>query len=122
MVTPTVYTPKPLCDPAQLQLVGGGAPTLYTVPAATTTQLTSLILVNDSTTPVNCTLYLVPSGGAADDTDILCKNFTLPADGLPYEIVPINSQGIYMETGATIRGFAATADVATYHISGVELA
>jgi len=119
MVTPTVLTPKPLCDPAQLQLVGAGAPTLYTVPANTTTQLTSLKLVNDSSTPVNVTIYLVPNGGAADDTNILCKNFTLPADGLPYQLADGQD---YLETGATIRGFAATADVATYHISGVELA
>ena len=118
MVTPTVYTPKALVDPAQLT---AGITVLYTVPALTTTQLTSLILTNDSSTPLNVSIYIVESGSSGDDTNILCKNFTLPADGMPYELVPVNSQGITMNADWTIEGIAATADVVTYHISGVEL-
>src|SRR3989304_7656758 len=119
MATPTVLTPKPLADPVQL---GSSASTLYTVPASTTTQVTSIILVNDSATPDAATIYLVPSGGSAADTNILCKAFSVPADGLPYEIVSVNTQGIYLETGATIQGLAVTANTITYHLSGVELA
>ncbi len=119
MVTPTVYTPKKLAAAAQL---AAAAATLYTVPASTVTQLTSLILVNATTTPHAVTIYLVPSAGAAADANVLCKSFVVPADGLPYELIPLNSQGIYLNAAEFIQGVADAANAVTYQISGVELA
>ena len=120
MATPTSYTPKRLVDPAQLT---GASTILYTSPAgpALGTQVTSIKLVNTGTAATNATMYIVKSGGAVDDTVALCKNFSVPADGLPYEILT-QPQAFYLNASDTIRGLASTASVITYHISGVELA
>lgn len=115
MATPTTFTPKSV-DPAQL---GVALATLYTTPTNTNgAQLKSILLVNDSATSVEATIHLVPSGGAADDTNILCKDFSVPATGLPYEIISPNDH--FLEPSSLIRGVAATANVVTYHISVVE--
>lgn len=116
MATPTVYTPKNLVDAAQL---AGSAGTLYTVPASTTTKLTNITLVNDTTSAVTATIYVVPNGGSAGVTNILINAMGVPTDGSP---LILEFGEFYMETGATIQGLASAADQVTYHISGVELA
>lgn len=116
MATPTEFTVNNV-DAAQLPSSTG---TLYTVPSNTNgVQITSIKLVNDSTTPTDATIYLVPSGGSAADTNILCKDFTVPADGLPYELITPGVP-IFLESAGLIRGVADTADLITYHISVVE--
>ena len=116
MATPTAYTPTPLADPAQLPT--GGAGTLYTVPALTVAKVTCIILVNDTTSAVTATIYLVPSGGTADDTNILLKNAAIPTDGTPLIFEFVEK---YIEASATIQGEASAANQVTYHLSGVEL-
>jgi hypothetical protein len=116
MATPTVYTPKPLSDPSQPGVAAG---TLYTVPASTTTKLTEIIMVNDTTTAVKATLYLVPNGGAAGVTNLLINAMTIPVDGSP---LVLEFGELYLETGATIQALASVADQVTVHLSGVELA
>lgn len=115
MATPTAYTPLPLFDPVQL---GTGIATLYTVPAVTVTKLATIILVNDTTSAVTATLHLVPSGGSADDTNILMKAAAIPVDGTPF-VFEFNEH--YLEAAGTIQAKASTADQVTVHGSGVEL-
>jgi hypothetical protein len=119
MVTPTVYTPKKLIHPAELP---NAAAVQYTVPAATVTQVTSLVLINTGTTPITVSIHFCDAGDAEDHTNAFCHNFVVPADGLPYEIIPQNSQGIYLNATDTIEGVASAANAVTLHISGVELA
>jgi len=101
-------------DGAQL---GTTASTLYTV-TGTKFQITSIVLVNDTTTSVTATIYLVPNGGTADDTNILCKNISVPTDGSP---LVLEFSELYLETSGTIQGLASAANQVTYHISGKEL-
>ena len=116
MATPTIFTVKNV-DAAQLAAATG---TLLTVASNTNgIQITSIKLVNDTTTPTNATIYLVPSGGSAADTNILCKNFAVPGDGTPYELIAPGVP-VFLESAGLIRGVADTADVITYHISYVE--
>jgi hypothetical protein len=113
MATPTTWTVVKV-DPAQL---ANSNATLYTVAANTNgAKITSIMLVNDSTTPMPATIYLVPSGGSAADTNILCKGFSVPADGLAYEVLQSCGEQ-FLEPSSLITGFATTADVVTYHIS-----
>lgn len=117
MPTPTVYTPKPLVDPGQFT---GSVTTVYTVPASTTTKVTGIILVNDTTTAVTCTVYLVPSGGTAGPDNLLLNAIAIPTDGTP--LIMEFAEGVYLETAATIQGLASITAQVTYHLSGVELA
>ena len=120
MATPTNYTPKRLVDPAQLT---GAYTILYTSPAspALGTQVTSIKLVNTGTAAVTATLNIVKSGGAVDTTTMICDAFSVPPDGLPYEILT-QPQAFYLNASDTIRGLASTTAIITYHMSGVELA
>jgi hypothetical protein len=119
MATPTVYTPKRLADPQQLPTTTG---TLYTSPAGKAgTQVTSLKLVNTASAPVTATVYVVESGGSAADNRALCKDFSVPADGLPYELLEGAEAQFYLNAGDTIRGVAGSASSITVHLSGVEL-
>jgi len=115
MATPTVYTPKALVTPSQL---AGTAGTIYTVAASTTTQINQIILVNDTTSAVTATLYLVESGGSAGVANLLLNAKTIPTDGSPliYEFTQL-----FMDTGDTLQALASTADQVTIHLTGVEL-
>jgi len=116
-VTPTTFIPKKV-DAAQLPAVANIA-ALYTTPAGTATKIVSVILVNDTTTPVTATLQINPNGGAAaaDDTIILCKGLSVPSDGAPIYLL-VKDQ--YLNATDTIEGYASAADQVTYHISIVE--
>jgi len=116
MATPGTFTPKPLVAPAQL---GTAVGTLYTSPTTAGAQITSLILVNVTGTPTGAGLFLPITGGTTGGTNQFVKDFTVPGDGLPYDLVPLGNQ-IYMGTNSTIQGTAAAASSITYHISGVE--
>jgi len=121
MTTPTVFTPIAV-DPVQLPLVGGGATTLYTSGAGGAV-LDYILAVNDNTTAVKVTFYYVPNGGAADDTNIICKALSIPGDGLGVNILElVNARPFHMEAASTIRGFADVADQATVHIGGTDYA
>ena len=115
MATPSTYTTKRLISPSQLTT---GATTLYTVPASTTTQINEIILANDTTSAVTATLHLVPTGGSADDTNIIMKAKSLPTDGTP---LIYDFEQLFMSAADTIQGLASAGSQATIHIMGVEL-
>ena len=115
MATPTVYTPKALAAPGQLPITT--AAVLYTVPASTTTKLTAIILVNDTTTSVTATIYLTPSG-TEGVTNLLLNAVDIPTNGTP---LILEFDELYLNATATIEGLASVANQVTYHLSGVEL-
>ena len=117
MATPTVYTPKPLADPGQLGTTVGDPPYLHTVSASTTTKLTAIILVNDTTTSVTATIYLTPSG-TEGVTNLLLNAVDIPTNGTP---LILEFDELYLNATATIEGLASVANQVTYHLSGVEL-
>lgn len=59
-------TAKRLISGSQLT---GSAATYYTTPAATSTVIKKLVLINTTAAPVACTIYLIPSGGSAGVTN-----------------------------------------------------
>ncbi len=120
MATPTVYTPKALIDPVQLGTVTS---TLYASPAGQDgTQLTAIIVVNDTTTADEITLHLVPSGGSAGDDNVLCKDMTIAGDGVPVNVLGMMGvEQLFLEAGGTLQGKADVAGQFTVHLSGVEL-
>jgi len=115
MSTPTVYTPQRLITPVQLS---GSAATVYTVPASTTTQINEIILTNDTTSAVTCTLYLVESGGSAGVTNLLLNAKNIPTDGSP--LIYDFSQ-LFMNAGDTVQALGSAANQVGIHITGVEL-
>ena len=121
MATPTTFTPIAV-DPIQLPLIGGGAATLHTAGAGGGV-LDYILVVNDTTTAVKVTFHYVPNGGAADDTNIICKALSIPGDGLGVNILElVNARPFHMEAASTIRGYADVADQATVHIGGTDYA
>lgn len=117
MATPTVYTPKTLAGPGQIVATGTPATVLYTVPGSTTTKLTAIILVNDTTTSVTATIYLTPSGTEGVD-NLLLNAVAIPTDGTP---LILEFDELYLNAAATIEGVASVTNQVTYHLSGVEL-
>ena len=115
MATPTVYTPKRLIDPVQLGTASGN---LYTVPSGKTTQVMTIILVNDTTTAATGTLWLVPTSGTAGDDNILTKAIDVPNDGTP---LILEFDGVFLNTGDSIKGKASIASQVTVHVFGSEL-
>lgn len=99
-------------SPAQLT---GSTTTLYTVPASTTSYLRSIILSNDTTSAVTATIYLVPTGGSAADTNKLIGAKSLPVDGTPLQF-NYGQDEVILEAGDTIQGFASTTAQVTYFI------
>lgn len=120
MATPTVYEPQRLALPQQL---GIAAAILYTSPVAPAlgTQVTSIKLVNTTAASVFASIYIVEAAGAVADNRALCRNFSVPADGLPYELLLGAEAQSYINAGDTIRGIAGAANSITCHLSGVEL-
>lgn len=69
---------KRLYGPDQL---GTSLATLYTSPAGTTTSITTSTVTNVSAGVVTYTIHIVPSGDAADATNIVANEQPLDADG-----------------------------------------
>lgn len=86
--------------------------TLYTVPAATSTIVHHIILVNTDVADRTARLYI---GGTADANEILPPSTILTGGWA-------EDDGVHtLETGQTIRGYASVASKVTYTIEGVEI-
>lgn len=106
-------TPKPLIDGVLLANVVG---TLYTVPALTTAVCRSITLCNTDIADRTVTLYLVPSGGSADDARTIMKSIPIKAGQ-----TLIDDTLRALLTGATIRGFADAGSVVSIRADGSEV-
>jgi hypothetical protein len=113
-------TLKPL-EAASTQLPVTGATlgaVLYTVPAATSTKIESMILTNSSlTVSYVATIYKYQSGDAAGDDTMIVNAVSIPPKGN----VELVQRPWAMATGDILWGFADTAAKVTVHISGIEV-
>lgn len=108
-------TPKRLAVPAQLTAT---AATYYTVPANTRTTIKKLTFSNSTSGARLVTVYLVPSGGTAGVTNILCITKTVGA----YDTWDCDkASGHTLEAGSTIQCLCDAATAITIHASGIEV-
>jgi len=107
------YTQAKLWAPSQIP----AADTLYyTSPPLTKTRVVGLVVVNTTTGPVTIRI----THGAMAVAQALCWDFSVPADGLPYDILEGQGQ-VIMEAADVIRAQAATAASITFHGYGVQI-
>ncbi|HSE46116.1 MAG TPA: hypothetical protein VLA89_12390 [Gemmatimonadales bacterium] len=109
----STVTPKPLVDGALLADTEG---TLYTVPAATTAVARSITLCNTGATTRMVTLFVVPSGGAADAAHRIFNDLTIEAD----KTIVDDTLRVLL-TGGTIRGFADVGNEVAIRVDGSEV-
>ena len=97
-------------------LLTASAATYYTVPSQARTIVKEMTFVNtDSSTTYTFTLYIVPSGGSASDSNVEFKTVTLQ----PLE-TKIFSRTCVMEAGSTVQALASSATKIAFSVSGVE--
>jgi hypothetical protein len=89
------------------------ATTLYTVPAATTAKIASIVISNTTGTAATITLDMVPSGGTTGATHRLLTAVPVPANA-----TTVLDSVIYMSTGDFIAGLQGTSSALTVTISG----
>lgn len=115
MATPTSFTPKLLAAGVQ---VPAADTLIYTSPAGLGTRVQAIILVNTTATPVTINV----THGLMAVANALCWQFSVPADGLPYNILSGCPQGIIMDTGNVLRAQAGAGASITLISYGVEMA
>jgi hypothetical protein len=107
-------TPKPFFDP---QLLGTSAGTLYTVPTGTTSVIKHLALKNVTTSVAEVTIYIVPNGGAAGDSNEAFKRSIAGEEDIQvYSLINEN-----LETGAKIQALCDTASAVSIRGGGNEI-
>ena len=105
-------TPKRLISGSQLT---GSAATYYTTPAATSTIIKKLVLINTTGAAVACTVYLIPSGGSAGVTN----NVTIARSVAPNESWSCaEAENMVLPTGGFIQALGLSV---TIMCSGIEI-
>lgn len=108
-------TPKRLATPAQLTT---SAFSYYLVPGNTRTTIKKLTFSNSTSAARLVTVYLVPSGGTAGVTNMLCITKTVGA----YDTWDCDkASGHTLEAGSTLQCLADAATAITIHASGIEV-
>lgn len=103
-----------------LARLGAGRPTdtnnltIYTVPASTTLEIGTISIANTSTSAATCRVFLVPSGGTADQTTAILYDFSIPANGVIEGI----GKGQVLAAAGTIQVRSGTASALTFTASG----
>ena len=92
--------------------------TLYTVPASTTAQLTSLRVCNTTATVATVRIFIAASGGTADQTTAIVYDFNIPANDY-HEFI---EKPIIIEAAGTVKVQNGTSSAITFTASGLELA
>ena len=114
MATPTIYTPKRLFDAT---LLSTSLATIYTSPAAKAV-LKNLYVVNQSGAALTFTLHWIKNGGAASNTNRFVNAFSVPVDGLPYNILPaqvvLNASDFLQASCSVSNGVALFGDGAEF--------
>lgn len=89
--------------------------TAYTVPAATSTVVSTIVVANRSATATSFRIAVLPGGGTVADTDYIY--YDLPIDGNDTFACTF---GITLETGSIIQVYATLATLA-FNIFGTEI-
>jgi len=104
--------PKRLVDGSQLTAV---AATYYTTPANTITTISACSVTNSTVTARTLTLHLVPSGGAAGVTNLVCSARVI-APGETYNVA--GAIGQTMDAGGFISALSDADTALTLVASG----
>lgn len=91
--------------------------TYYTATDPIKTRIDNLSVCNYSAGAVTFSLYLVPSGGTAGDSNILVKNRSVAA-GASGRV--LEAFGQWLEAGGTIQMVASANSAVTVSASGIE--
>lgn len=91
--------------------------TVYTVPASTTAQFTSIRVCNTTASATTVRVFVTPSGGTSDQTTAIVYGFTIPANDY-HEFI---EKPIILGTGGTLVFQNGTANAGTITASGLEL-
>jgi hypothetical protein len=95
-------------------LLTGSNAVLYTVPADKTAVIKDIWLTNKDSTDRDATIYRVPSGGVAGDSNAIING--VPVTGPSgYQM----TGSLVLHEGGTIEGFASTTNLITYTITGL---
>jgi hypothetical protein len=92
-------TPRRIIEGA---IMTGTAVMYYTVPANTSLIIKKLPIVNTTAGSVNCTIYLVPNGGSAGNSNTIASAHTLEA-GETWSCP--DAENMVMTAGGTISAF-----------------
>lgn len=109
-------TAKKLFAPAQLT---NATATYYTVPASTRTNIRKMTFTNNDSSIRTITVYLVPSGGTASNSNLLINAQSV---GIAETWEAYSTEGHTLETGDTIQLKASANTAVTVMCSGVEIA
>lgn len=90
----------------------------YTVPAFAKVRIQKLTLNNTDTAPRTVTIYLVPSGGSASNTNALVLNYPISAG---YTLDLQEAAGQTLEAGTSIYALADTGAVVSIRCSALEV-
>lgn len=90
--------------------------TVYTVPASTTAQFTSIRVANTTATVITVRLFVTPSGDTADETTTIAYDFSIPANDY-HEFI---AKPVILEAAGTLVFQNSTANAGTITISGLE--
>lgn len=107
----------------QGQLTTANKTTIYTAPALTTARISKLTVTNIDTGAEQQLdgVWLVPSGGAAGDSNILELERDIdPSDGDGGTVELSSAQGHFLDPGDFIQLEAAIANKLTWHLSVME--
>lgn len=93
------------------------AATYYTVGASTRAQIQAMTVTNVNAAARTVTIHLVPSGGTADNTNIVLSAKSL-AQNESYRV--IEAIGQWLESGGTIQALASAATSVALVAGGIE--
>lgn len=110
-------TPKRFVSGSQLTT---GTATYYTAPSNTKARITQCVITNTSAGAETAKVHLVPSGGSADDTNVVFDDsVTSVAAGETKTIT--GAIGQVLEAGGTIQAIASAGTALTLVVSGYEI-
>ena len=90
--------------------------TIYTVPAASATKITSAVLCNTGGATATVSVSVVPSGGSVDGTHKVVHNYPLTSGD---SMVITEIVGSMLDTGAFVSVNSSQAAAVTYLLTGV---
>jgi len=94
------------------------ATTIATCPGPGPWQVTAIYVAGDETNDRTITVYIVPSGGTADETTRFAVNVPIPAvDVLDFEL----ASPLYLQPNGTVQILADVADETVGFVSMLEL-
>lgn len=100
---------------AQSSVGTGSGTLLYTVPTAFKTNVTNIDVANTSSSPIDFSLHLVPSGGSASASNMLFPAVTIPGNTM------VQWEGTqHMTAAGFIQGIGSASGI-TVNITGDEI-